>query len=366
MGRPKSIAVQPTSTEAPAPAAAPSAPSKRATLTSPEFTEDQRSAESLLPQAMSIFGDDPPEEKVVQEKEPKKRDEAKPDPKPKADEAKPDEEKDETPTLPDEEEIKAPGDEEEDGDKDKSALEKERFEKRELKREHKAEVKALKAEMEELKARANEVSSNSPAPDGEGYFKGVKTVKEIQDRRAQLESFDEFYDLHDEGYTEPDGTERDRLYVKAERLAIKKMLKHSNELEKSFEKAQADHSSRKEKATKTAEKFYGFVSDPESKYNATVLELAKEHPEAAKAPDAALVLGRMTIGKLWESGKYKLVLASEAKPKTTSADTEKPAPAARKLPPESVAREPVGDDVYSRMRNGDQSAIDRAAMSVFG
>lgn len=365
MARPKSIAVQPTSAEAPAPVAAPSAPSKRAILTSPEFTEDQRSAESLLPQAMTIFGDEPPEEKVAEVKEPKKRDEAKPDPKPKADDSKVDEEKDDSvPTLPDEEEIKAPGDEEEEG-KERTALETERFKLREQKREHKAAIKSLEDKIAELETRAKDVSSNGPIPEADGYFRGVKTLADIQSKVADLEKWDEFYDLRDEGYFEADGvTERDRFYVKSQRQAIKNELKKAGVLEKAFEKAQADHSSRKEKASKTASKFYGFVTDPESKYNATVLELAKEHPEVAKAPDAALLLGRLTIGKLWESGKFTLV--AKAKADAKPAETVKEAPAARKLPPESTTREPVGDDTYSRMRNGDQSAIDRVAMSVFG
>jgi len=356
-----------TTTTAPAKAVAAAPSAKSAHVPSVEY-EGQRAPGELLTQATNIFGDDPPEERVTPAKEAaKKEPESKPDKelkgkeapaksKPEDEEEKP--EKDDSPLIPDE-------DEEDDAkakdDESRSELEKERFEKRELKRKLKEEVKALEAKNAELEKRVKEVTSGgSAAPEAEGAYKGVKTPDEVDTVAKRLEAWEAYYEDHEDGVIdEKTGDEViSKQDVKKELRAIRAELKKAPDIKKAF----AALEERKETANAKAKKLFPWASDPDHKHNAIVLDLAKHHPEVAKAPDSAYALGLMTIGKLVEGGKYKLVLASAP---TKKADEPAPKPAQRQaMAPKPTAKAMEEEEDHAGFDSRSTAALSRA-LSVF-
>lgn len=349
-------------TAAPAAVAAPSA--KSAPVVSQEYTEAQRSPESFLKDATALFGNDPPRvTKEAPKKEEKKETAEVKEDKPvkaKADKEEtikePESKEEEFPTLPDDEEDTETS--EGDDKTEKGKLAKSEFEKRELKREHKETVRALHAKIETLEANVKQVVTGASAPEADGYFKGVQTSKDVDERAKALEKWEAFYEDNEDGYEAPDGTVYEKKDVKQSLRAVRAELKKAASLTKAFE----DIATRKEAATAKAKKLTPWVSDPDHRHNKIVLDLAKEHPELAKAPDASYLLGLLTIGKLWETGKVKIVsaIAAPAKAKEDDKAPVKVAPV--------VARQPVQRDEPEDNPgfSSTSSAALQRAMSVFG
>lgn len=350
-----------SNTPAPAKAVVAAPPARSAPVASQEFTEAQRSPESFLADATALFGADPPkalkpaakEEKPVVSKPDKTEKEA-PKAKEEEKEAAPE---DEALTIPDDEDAPTVADDK-DEDTEKGRIAKAEFEKRELKRQHKDEIKALEAKMSALEASVKNADTSSIEADG--FFKGVKTPKDVDDGLKLLEGYEAFYEDNEDGYTGQDGTEYDRKAVKQSLRAVRAEMKKVPDLKKAF----ADLDSRKETANAKAKKLFPWASDPDSKHHQTVLDLAKAHPEIAKAPDSAYLLPLMAMGKMVESGKYKLVLSSPAAAKDAKAEVAKPTKAVTETPPvrKPLPREETDDTVG--FTSTSSTALD-LALSVF-
>jgi hypothetical protein len=356
-------------TIAPAVKAVATAPSATSVpVASQEFTEAQRSPESFLARAKTLFDGEPPEqkEKKAEPEKTKKEPETKPEAKAKV-EAKEevkakeeDESKDEISLIPDDDEPAAKIEDEEEGDGklSKAELARVEFEKRELKREWKAKVEAKDAEIADLKSR---VESRSNVPETEGFFKGAQSLKDVSDGLKALEQWEAFYEDNEDGYTAQDGTEYDKPAVKKALRAVRAEIKNVPAIQKAF----TDLAERRDTANAKAKKLFPWANDPDSKHHQVVLDLAKAHPEIAKAPDAAYALGLMTMGKLVESGKYKLVLSSAAQAKAEPAKAAVIAKPAAVAKPKAAPIPAQEEDENVGFASNSAAALTRA-MSVFG
>jgi len=338
MGRPSKTA-SPTPTAQTAPADKPKivvayGPAKSSADNSPQRSESEllKSFESL-PGIMPGMEDEPPAEakKENPSERPKTQeiegdDDTENQPKSKK-ETKPKETK---ALLPDEDEEDDSEESEDDDEaepegkvEDKKIAEK-LFKAREKKRELKAKVAAAEARAAELESKLSGVLTNT-APIGElftGVYEGVKTTEDLDRVRDHLQNWVDYLEDNSDGYMNGE-TEVEAKEAKAQLRAYRNELKRSSKIESFFE--------NREKSAAKAKELYPWVSNVSSKRHDLVLDLAKEFPEVSRSAHSSLLLGRLSIAKLVESGEYTLV-----KKGTVTA-----APGKEKASPKVTRQEPI-------------------------
>jgi len=195
---------------------------------------------------------------------------------------------------------------------------------RELQEQLKAKDEQLKKVEERVAALAQGDAAKAVAFDG--FFSGVKTEEELQSSESWLEQRLAYLEDNEEGFFETDGNggevERDAKWIKQQRRAVLAELKRVPAIRQTLETV----ATRQKDSTERARKLYPFVFNVSSKFHDGVLELAKETPELSSAPNKALLLGRLRIAQLVESGEYTLVPKVKPKAGTTAKAVSDPEP----------------------------------------
>jgi len=342
---------------------------------------DMQAAEQLAAELAGIDMDEPTSAKAAVQPAPDEGTQAKPKATPSpADEAF----NDDAPVLGDDEEAAGAGDDEADGaavtdDDDDTpsdddapevaALKKENFRQREKKRELEAQLKTLADEKAELLRKLSTLETTPTVMPDLGIYAEAKSaddVAQLEDQQQQFADYVEsLLDEVQEVYTlaTHDGKERDftrqqlRDYLRGARANVKLADKARNAL-----KISAETEAR-------AKVKYPFVFDAKARHNGIVLDLVKETPALNALPNKALLLGRLAIGKLVETGEYFLTKRG-AKP-AAAAEKAKPADAARPTvtaappaPRRSATRSSGGESYLDRLNRGDSNAAVDAALAM--
>ena len=257
-------------------------------------------------------------------------------------------------------------DDEPDAAKTVEALKKENFKQREKARELKQELEALKQERENLTKKLSELESQPAGLPDLGPFAELKTAEEIGKKEGELRDYVEWLDdLLDDGmesYTLPTADGGEREFTRADLRAQRKAKKAQMQL---GEKAREALRVREESET-VARKRYPWVFDGKKPLNAKVLDLVKETPALNALPNKALLLGRMVVGKLVESGEFMLVprdKGTKAAAKPEKPQVERPSPATA-APPRRSAHAGAQEGVMERLNKGEPGALTDFAMSL--
>jgi hypothetical protein len=269
----------------------------------------------------------------------------------------------------DEDPLLETGDEEDDADGKASQLKKDNFKLREKRRELEAALQAEKAEREKLQAQLEKVATTADAaPQFGGYFAGVKTPADVDQAEEQIQAHLDYFEDHPDGYefTDDKGNE---IVVTADMVkAYRRQALQQQRQAAKVRELLKEHVQRTADAETLARKKYPFVFDAKQSLNNDVLELAAEFPSLARDPRRALVLGRMAIARLVESGKYALVKrgakpAAAAEPPSSSSS-----PAAPRQTPSRQAGRPAANgqepSLAERLANGDRRAMEEAALAL--
>lgn len=283
-----------------------------------------------------------------------------------------DEDADAEDTEDDEEAESEDGDDDADAKRKAKALEKRAFKLREQKRELERERESLTAELKDLRAKVQELEALPSGATAEGPFAQAKTEADVQKIRDQFEQkrewLEDLLDDHQESYMLKDANGEEQEYT---RKQVRDELKWTRKMLGEASKA-TEAIARAAGAERTAREIYPFVFDPRSRYNGTVVDLVKETPELNRVPNKALLLGRLTVGKLVESGQYLLVPKHKAKAAASREDA-KPAQESKSSPSPLSARKATGPSNGQRNRNlmerigaGDKQAAEEYAMGLLG
>lgn len=256
-------------------------------------------------------------------------------------------------------------DESDDDDPKVAALKKENFRQREKKRELEAQIKALADEKAELQRKLSTLETTPTAMPDLGIYAEAKTVAEVEKIEAQQSQFMDYLenllDEVQEVYTLPTASGKEQEFT---RQQVREYLRGAKANVKLAERARRALQISHEAEAK-ARKVYPWVFDPKAKNNGVVLDLVQETPALNALPNKALLLGRLAIGKMVESGKYYLMPYGTKKPKAQAAEERRPtvaaAPsAARRSAPPARTKESVLD----RINRGDSQAAEEAAMEL--
>jgi len=306
-------------------------------------------SEEKKPEAKQEKPDDQPQNLEIDDDEGEgESPKAKKEEKPKSEKAKavlPDEDEDDDADPSDDEDEPEPDGKVKKQDKD---IADKLFKARERKRELKAKVAAAEARAAELESKLNGVVTAS-APTGElftGIFENVKTPGDVEKVKDGLQKWVEFLEDNSDGYTNGE-TEVDAKEAKAQLRFYRAELKKADKVDKFFE--------TRDKSAAKAKELYPWVSNTSSKRHDLVLDIAKEYPEVSRSAHSALLLGRLSIATLVESGEYTLVkkgattpaAKEKANPKPSSRDTEERAEPVRQQPAQRQAR-PTTEDLETR------------------
>jgi hypothetical protein len=287
----------------------------------------------------------------------------------------------ETPVLPIEnEEPEGEETEDEDADDDKNGIQTKLFKLREDKRQLKSSVADLQKENEQLASKLKAALASSPeahTSEFTGAYTHVKTEADVDYVANWLEQrlsvLENFIDSEEPSFLEQENdqeVERTRAWARAQVRAITREQGRADTVRKTLTTQQQQQA----EATRIAEKRYPFVLDAKSPYNDVTLEMAQEFPELARSPKKALALGRMTVAKLVESGRFKLVPVP-----AKGAATSQPAPSAktvvsvpavpqRRSAPAPVRQEATTqtDQARQALINGDPRALTEWAAGLVG
>jgi hypothetical protein len=228
------------------------------------------------------------------------------------------------------------------------ALEKDNFKTREANRKLKAELDEKLNKIQEMEAQMKNVSTvNHGLPAG---FEGVKSVSDLDALDGNLEAALEWAEDHvEEGYIGKNAAGEEVEYtpqqVRDYRRNVRNQMKQTGKV-RDMLKAREQ---RETQATAEAKVKYPFVLNAESPRHALVKTLENEFPEIKTSPARALLLGRLAVASLIESGEYELTrkpkvqaTAGGSKPKAAPLPpSPTPRPAARK---ESTAPKATGMD----------------------
>lgn len=255
--------------------------------------------------------------------------------------------------------------ENEDDPPEVAALKKENFKQREKKRELEAQIKALADEKAELQRKLSTLETTPTAMPDLGIYAEAKTVADVEKLETQQSQFIDYLEtvLDDvqEVYTLPAAGGKEQDFT---RQQLRDYLRGAKANVKMAEKARKALQISHEAETK-ARKVYPWVFDPKAKNNGVVLDLVQETPALNALPNKALLLGRLAIGKMVESGKYYLVPYGTKKPKAPEPEERRqpvaaaPSAARRSAPP---ARKQ--ESVLDRLNRGETSAQEDAAMAL--
>jgi hypothetical protein len=332
-------------------------------------TELQRSPEESTSDLLKAMGLSPEAEEKPKAKKPKESE-------PVQDEALEDDDKEEVKEvkpkakaskaiLDDEDDVESSSDEDEDDEgEDKGKTAGQLYKEREKRRKLKAEKESVEKERDELREKLKGAVSVPAGDIFTGTYANVKTPEDLEKAKSILSQWEEWYDDRTEGFTDNDGNEVDSQTVKKALRDIRKELKRSGDVEKYFD--------TKDKSAAKAKDLYPFVSDTSSKRHDKVLDLAKSYPEVARSPHAPLLLGRLAVADLVESGEYVLVkkgTAKKAEPVALKTE-EKPVQRSLNRPSQQERSEtkapPDTQSVYARIMRGDMDSATSHFASILG
>lgn len=264
----------------------------------------------------------------------------------------------------------AAGDEDEDTDEASpegkaKALEKRNFKLREQKRELREQVEAATKERDELRKKLERLESLPSGAAESGPFAEAKTEAEIAAKVSELTRFaewmDDLLDDRQEVYILKDASGQEQEY---DRKTIREWKKQAQASIAAAEPARKNLQKAAE-ADAYARRKFPHVFNPKSKFNSVVLDLVEETPALNKLPNKAVLLGRMSVGKLVESGEFMLV----PKGKVKAAAKAAAAPAPRAASPATLPARRVQDrerkpDLMERALHNDQSALLEHALGL--
>lgn len=253
---------------------------------------------------------------------------------------------------------------EQDDDPKIEALKKENFRQREKKRELEAQIKALNDEKAELQRKLSTLETTPTALPDLGIYAEVKSTADVDKLEAQQSQFADYLEnlLDDiqEVYTLPTASGQEQEFT---RQQLRDFLRGAKANVKLAERARNALKVSHETEALARVK-YPFVFDAKSKHNNVVLDLVKETPALNALPNKPLLLGRLAVGKLVESGEYYLTKRGAKAPAKAQAQERPrtvvaaPAAARRSAP---VARQ---ESVLDRLNRGDSNAQEEAALAL--
>jgi len=215
----------------------------------------------------------------------------------------------------------------------------------------------LEQERESKKQLAAKLTDMQTLPTGVGsdlgWFAKAKSEEDVATVEARIQQqLDWCEDHEDEGWQGEDGqgnpVEWTKQDVRNHRRACRAQLALASKARDTLKLSSESEA--------IARKRYPFVFDPSKALHQRVLDAAKETPGINALPNKALVLGRLAVAKLIESGEFQLVkrTAPKAAVPATKTSVKKPAPPA---PPSTSRRQPQeGSDLHDRIAAGDQAA----------
>lgn len=222
------------------------------------------------------------------------------------------------------------------------ALEKDNFKNREKLREARATIEAKEARIKELEQQAqNGATTLTGLPAG---FEKARTLADIDSIEADFERALEWAEDHEEGYTGKDEQGNEVEYtaqqVRSYRRNIARLAKNAAKAREQIQQRET----RRTEAIELTRKKYPFVLDADSPRQALVKEIENEFEEIKTSPARDLLLGRLAVAKLIESGEYEIVRKSKAKPAAAAPEkkvsvTPASPPPVRKTPPRTQAAE---------------------------
>lgn len=204
------------------------------------------------------------------------------------------------------------------------ALEKDNFKNREKLREVRAALEAKEARIKELEQQAQDgITTVKGLPAG---FEQARTLADIDTLAGRYEQALEWAEDNEDGYVGKDASGAEVEWTPQQ---VRDYRRNISRLAKGAAKARELIQQREERRSKTvteARKKYPFVFDAASPRQALVKEIENEFEDEIKAsPSRDLLLGRLVVAKLIESGKY--VLVPKSKPKAKADAEERPAAA---------------------------------------
>lgn len=221
----------------------------------------------------------------------------------------------------------------------------------------------LEAKTATEKALAEKLAKVEALPQGAlelGPFSGVESDEDIARIDAELQARIDWCEDHEDGF---EGQDKDGNPISYTKQEIRQWRRNATNARLLADKARATLKLTRESEA-TARKRYPFVFDPSKPLYQRVLDAAAETPGINALPNKALVLGRLAMAKLIESGDYMLVRKG-AKP-APATNGAKPKPKAPPAPP-STSRQgsPDGEgDLHRRIASGDKKALEEWAESL--
>lgn len=212
------------------------------------------------------------------------------------------------------------------------ALEKDNFKTREANRKLKAELDEKLTKLQEMETLMKNVST---VPNGlPAGFESVKSVSDLDTLDGNLENALEWAEDHaEDGYVGKNAAGEEVEYtpqqVREYRRNVQKQVKQSVKVREMLKAREQ----RETQATAEARVKYPFVSNADSPRHALVKTIENEFPEIKTSPARALLLGRLAVASLIESGDYELTRKPKV-PGTAGGSKAKAAP----LPPSPTPR----------------------------
>jgi len=337
---------------------------------SPDLKQSEQTAmaeaEAMAAELAGIVMDEPPEDAPVKA------------PQAKADKAEtstpetPESEFDpDAPVLGDEDEdaeagavVETDDDDEQDDDPKVEALKKENFKQREKAREQKEAIAALQAERDKLTEQLKQLETQPTGFLDLGDFSKVKTEQDVEAIEAKIngkidwleELLDEQRDTYELKDAQGELKEYSRAQLRAFQRQEKEQLKLAKPARRAIEVAAESES--------IARKKYPFMFNAKSKLNEQMLDMVKENPVLNSLPNKAIILGRLVVGKLVESGKFGIVKldgkpAAAVPVKVVSKTVPTTTP-----PPRRTSAQRVNEGTLDRLARGDSNAALDAAMAL--
>jgi hypothetical protein len=173
----------------------------------------------------------------------------------------------------------------------------------------------------------------------------------------------DYLEDHPDGYDYTDAKGQTQTVTPEEVKAYRRQALQSQRMAAKVRELLKSHQATSQEANQLARKKYPFVFDTRHPRNGAVLDLAKEFPSLARDPRRALILGRMAVARLVESGEY--TLTRRGQPAAAVESSASSSSAAARPVPSRQARRPVADpEMGRRIAAGDRDAMERAALNL--
>lgn len=244
-----------------------------------------------------------------------------------------------------------------------AALKKEHFKLREAKRTLKAELSAkdqLLAERDKQIAELTGKPGVVAMPEVSGAFAKVKTADDVTNAVEWLKAKDieleDFLETGEETLEHPEFGTLDRKAARQARRWVGDERARAGDVKLALK----EHAAKAEQLAEEARKRYPFVTNPNSRFNAHVLDAVKEEPMLNALPSKSLTLGRIVVGKLVEQASPEIrrqINALLLKPSTPSAASSPPSKPVRQATPPAKAPVSQAKPAERQRTNRDQALI---------